>query len=69
MKMKKKRNRNPIFEQAYLKGWEDSKNEAAHLFNEFLKERFEKLDEVPGIGEKTKVKLHDHFMDALPKKG
>ena len=69
MKMKKKRNRNPIFEQAYLNGWNDAKNEAAHLFNEFLKERFETLDDVPGIGEKTKVKLHDHFMDALPKKG
>ena len=71
--MKKKHNRNPIFEQAYndgwKKGWDDAKNEAAHLFNKFLIERFETLDEVPGIGEKTKIKLHDHFMDALPKKG
>ena len=63
--MKKKRNRNPIFEQAYLQGREDAKKECAHLFNEFLKERFEKLDDVPGVGEKTKQKLYDHFMEVL----
>ena len=65
MVVKKKRNRNPIFEQAYLKGQEDAKRECARLFNEFLKERFETLDDVPGVGEKTKQRLHDHFMEVL----
>ena len=63
--MKKKRNRNPIFEQAYLQGREDEKKRCAALFNDFLKERFEQLDKVPGIGEKTKHKLYDHFMEVL----
>ena len=31
----------------------------------FLNERMEKLGEIPGIGEKTLKKIHDHFLEEL----
>ena len=68
--MKRKKFKNPVYREAFERGFDEgveiAQRESSMLFSQFLKERFESLTDVPGIGEKTKIKLHNHFMEELP---
>lgn len=56
---------NPHLIQVWNKGREAGKKEATELFHEFLTERMQTLQDIPGIGEKTAWKVHQHFIERL----
>jgi len=56
MSKKRRRNRNPLLKKKYDEGYKDGIAQAVNFF----REKFEGLEDVEGIGEKTmyKIKMH-----------
>lgn len=63
--LKPKSKRNPVFQQAYEQGKQAGYQEATDIFHKFLNERMQTISEIPGIGEKTAWKVHEHFLKGM----
>lgn len=65
--MKKKRAKtalmSPAMRKTFNKGKEAGVKEATDIFHSFLSERMQTLMTIPGIGEKTAWKVHEHFIE------
>ena len=57
----------PAYMKGFNAGLKAGKNQAAALMSDFIVERMESLQDVPGIGEKTADKVSFHFLDRMEK--
>lgn len=62
-KFKKKPNK------VYVDGYHVGKTEAATLFSNFLDDRMNTLTDIEGVGDKTALKVYQHFMGVLEDEG
>lgn len=53
MAKKKKRNRNPLLQKRWHEGYNEGLKDGIARSVSFFAERFEGLDDIPGIGEKN----------------
>lgn len=58
-KKRRKRNRNPLLAQKWDEGYQQGKKDGVEQAVQFFRSKFEGLEDVPGIGDKTleKVKI------------
>lgn len=65
---KKKKNRNPLLQQKWMEGYQQGKIDGIAQAVNFFTAKFEGLEDVPGIGEKTMQKIvnqlgHKYFSE------
>lgn len=61
MAKKRKRNRNPLLQQKYAEGFEDGKKAGVKQALDFFIDKFEGLEDVPGIGDKTMARIREQL--------
>lgn len=66
-KLKPKAKRNPVYQQGFEQGRQAGKHKAVDMFHAFLIERMASLTDVEGIGEKTALKVFEHFSEGIEK--
>ncbi|MCJ8008919.1 hypothetical protein ACFFF5_21125 [Lederbergia wuyishanensis] len=65
--LKPKSKRNPVFQKGFEQGRQVGYQEATDIFHKFLSERMQTLTDIPGIGEKTAWKVHEHLLKGMDK--
>lgn len=66
MAKKRKRNRNPLLEKKFQEGYQLGKSHGVKQALDFFIDKFEGLEDVPGIGDRTMERIkeqlgHEYF--------